>query len=101
MESGANYIVQSEDYLTKITINDAERKHTGMYHIHAKNESGSDEAEVEIVVLGESRTKQKHDNKKLLVHFKRLQILEKSFMIYIANVLSRSPFEARRPAGHL
>lgn len=47
--------MQSEDYLTKITINDSERRHTGMYHIHAKNESGSDEAEVEIVVLGEFR----------------------------------------------
>ncbi|XP_047491377.1 twitchin-like isoform X5 [Penaeus chinensis] len=51
VETGANYIVQSEDYLTKITINDAERKHTGKYHIHAKNDSGSDEVEVEIVVL--------------------------------------------------
>lgn len=55
METGGNYIVQNEDYLTKFTINDCERKHTGIYKIHAKNDSGSDEADLEIVVLGESQ----------------------------------------------
>lgn len=55
VETGANYVVHCEDYLTKFTINDAERKHTGIYKIHAKNDSGSDEAEVEIVVLGECK----------------------------------------------
>ena len=46
-------MVQGEDYLTKLTVNDCERKHTGIYKITAKNDSGTDEAELEIVVLGE------------------------------------------------
>lgn len=54
METSANYVVQNEDYLTKFTLNDCERRHTGIYKIHAKNDSGSDEADLEIVVLGES-----------------------------------------------
>ena len=54
VETGGNYIIQGEDYLTKITINDCERRHTGIYKIHAKNDSGTDEADLEIVVLGES-----------------------------------------------
>lgn len=54
VETSGNYIIQGEDYLTKITINDCERRHTGIYKIHAKNDSGSDEADLEIVVLGES-----------------------------------------------
>lgn len=54
VETGANYVVQNEDYLTKFTLNDCERRHTGIYKIHAKNDSGSDEADLEIVVLGES-----------------------------------------------
>lgn len=54
VETSANYVVQNEDYLTKFTLNDCERRHTGIYKIHAKNDSGSDEADLEIVVLGES-----------------------------------------------
>lgn len=53
IETDHHYSVQNEDYLTKITIADAQRKHSGTYHIHAKNESGSDEAEVDFIILGE------------------------------------------------
>lgn len=53
METSGNYIIQNEDYLTKFTITEAERRHTGIYKINAKNDSGTDEADLEIVVLGE------------------------------------------------
>lgn len=53
VETSGNYIIQNEDYLTKFTITEAERRHTGIYKINAKNDSGSDEADLEIVVLGE------------------------------------------------
>ncbi|UYV79450.1 unc-22 [Cordylochernes scorpioides] len=39
------------DYNTKFNITDSQRRHTGMYTIIAENESGKDQAEVEIVVL--------------------------------------------------
>ncbi|GBN20312.1 Twitchin, partial [Araneus ventricosus] len=47
-----NVEVVSEDYKTRITINDAQRRDTGIYSIIAENEVGRDEAEVEFVVLG-------------------------------------------------
>lgn len=52
MKTEDNVEVHSEDYKTKITINDAQRKDTGLYKIIAENEVGRDEAEVEFVVLG-------------------------------------------------
>ena len=52
LEKGDHYSIIVEDYLTKFTIHDSERKHSGVYTISAENSSGSDEATVEIVVLG-------------------------------------------------
>ncbi|CAG2161698.1 unnamed protein product [Oppiella nova] len=46
-----NYEIVNVDYNTKFTINDCQRKHTGLYKIIAVNEVGKDEAEVEICVL--------------------------------------------------
>ena len=54
MKTDAHYSIQGEDYLTRITIVDSERKHSGTYKIHAKNDSGLDEADLEIIVLGET-----------------------------------------------
>ncbi|PRD26307.1 UNVERIFIED_CONTAM: unc-22 [Trichonephila clavipes] len=48
-----NVEVVSEDYKTNITINDAQRKDTGLYVIIAENVVGKDEAQVEFVVLDE------------------------------------------------
>jgi len=45
-------INNEENNMTKITINDSVRPHTGMYKIRAKNNLGEDEADLEIVVLG-------------------------------------------------
>ena len=42
------------DYNTKFNIIDAKRKQNGTYKIIATNQHGKDEAEVEIVILGES-----------------------------------------------
>ncbi len=44
--------IDSPEYLTSIVIANAKRKHTGMYKIFAENEHGTDECEVEFVVLG-------------------------------------------------
>lgn len=41
------------DYNTKFNITDAKRKQSGTYKIIATNQHGKDEAEVEIVILGE------------------------------------------------
>lgn len=38
-------------YNTKITINEAQRKDSGVYKILAENPSGKDEATVEVTVL--------------------------------------------------
>ncbi len=43
--------IENPDYLSKFAISKAERKHSGKYRITAKNSSGSDEAEVEVLVL--------------------------------------------------
>ncbi|KAK7065507.1 Immunoglobulin like [Halocaridina rubra] len=51
LETGGNYIIQGEDHLTKFNITEAERSQTGIYTISAKNDSGSDEATLELVVL--------------------------------------------------
>ena len=41
-----------QEYYTTFVMENAQRKQTGMYKIHAKNEHGEDECEVEFVVLG-------------------------------------------------
>lgn len=43
--------VENVPYNTKMNIEDALRKHTGLYTIKAVNEHGSDEAEVEVTIL--------------------------------------------------
>lgn len=45
--------IENEDYSTKITITDTAWKNTGVYTLRAENESGFDEATIEITVLGE------------------------------------------------
>lgn len=44
--------VDNVDYNTKFSILRAKRAHTGKYKVKAVNSSGSDEAEIEITVLG-------------------------------------------------
>lgn len=44
-------IVESEDYKTTFILKKAQRGDTGVYSITAKNSSGTDVAEVEIIVL--------------------------------------------------
>ena len=44
--------IENPDYLSKFVIAKAQRKHTGKYTITAKNSSGTDSAEVDILVLG-------------------------------------------------
>ncbi|CAD7001755.1 unnamed protein product, partial [Ceratitis capitata] len=48
----SNYEIKNIPHNTKISIIDTERKHTGIYKIRAVNESGEDEAEVEVNILG-------------------------------------------------
>lgn len=51
VKSDANYEIINVDYNTKFALNDALRKHTGVYTIKAVNKHGQDVAEVEITVL--------------------------------------------------
>jgi len=44
--------IENEDYNTKMTLSDTTRKNTGTYVLRAENVNGSDEAEVEIEILG-------------------------------------------------
>lgn len=44
-------IDNSEDYNTKLTITETDRKNTGKYKLFAENASGTDEAEVDVIVL--------------------------------------------------
>ncbi|XP_055385446.1 twitchin isoform X34 [Condylostylus longicornis] len=46
-----NVEIKNSDYNTKLSIVDAQRKHTGLYKIKAVNEHGEDEADVEVSVL--------------------------------------------------
>lgn len=48
--------IESEDYKTTFILQKAKRTDSGMYTITAKNDSGTDKAEVEIVVLSEFET---------------------------------------------
>lgn len=47
-----NVEIVSIDYNTKLDIKESKRLNSGIYKIIATNEHGKDEAEVEIVVLG-------------------------------------------------
>lgn len=51
IESDSHYEIVNIDYNTKFELNNALRKHTGIYKILAENEHGKDEAEVEVNVL--------------------------------------------------
>ena len=52
IENGENGIsVEYEAYRTKVTIANIKRIHSGQYVIKAQNESGSDEASVDVLVL--------------------------------------------------
>nr|CAD7424747.1 unnamed protein product [Timema monikensis] len=51
LETGANVKIENEDYNTKVTLSETTRKNTGVYTIKAENDSGKDEATVEINIL--------------------------------------------------
>ncbi|XP_011700590.1 PREDICTED: twitchin isoform X1 [Wasmannia auropunctata] len=51
LQTGANVKIDNEDYLTKIQLTNTSRKLTGKYTIKAVNDSGQDEADVEINIL--------------------------------------------------
>lgn len=51
LQTGANVKIDNEDYLTKIALTDTSRKLSGKYTIKAVNDSGQDEADVEIIIL--------------------------------------------------
>lgn len=66
--TSATVKIDNVDYLTKIHISNTTRADTGKYTIKAVNDSGSDEADVEFIVLGKSNSshlwidKMKHKN---------------------------------------
>lgn len=51
LENGPNTKIENEDYNTKLTLSNTTRKNTGTYTIRAENESGFDEAPVEVIIL--------------------------------------------------
>lgn len=51
IETGACARLENVDYNTKLTLVDTERKHSGTYKIFAENDSGTDEATVEVHIL--------------------------------------------------
>ncbi|KAI5639981.1 immunoglobulin i-set domain-containing protein [Phthorimaea operculella] len=51
LESGPGCKIENEDYNTKITMTETSWKNSGVYTLRAENESGFDEATVEITVL--------------------------------------------------
>lgn len=51
LTTSANVKIDNEDYLTKIHLTDTERSMTGKYYIKAVNDSGQDQADVEIIIL--------------------------------------------------
>lgn len=51
LESKGNVRIENVDYNTKLTLNDTSRKESGTYKIFAENESGTDEATVEVIIL--------------------------------------------------
>ena len=52
LENGSQIKIEHEPYNTKIWISDTVRKNTGIYTLTAENDSGKDEATVEVTVLG-------------------------------------------------
>ncbi len=52
MSSDKNLTIQNPDYLSKFVIAKAQRSYSGKYKITARNSSGVDEAEVDLLVLG-------------------------------------------------
>lgn len=44
--------IQSEEHLTTMILRKAKRSDTGIYTIFAKNDSGTDEAELDLIVIG-------------------------------------------------
>ena len=55
----AHYRLENEDYNTRLQISSTSRKQSGKYLIKAVNDSGEDEAELEVNILGECRQKQR------------------------------------------
>ncbi|XP_023314705.1 twitchin isoform X11 [Trichogramma pretiosum] len=51
LSTSANVKIDNVDYLTKIQLSNTTREDTGKYTIKAVNDSGSDEADVEIIIL--------------------------------------------------
>lgn len=52
VENGPGIKLENEDYNTKLQIFESSWKNTGIYTLKAENDSGVDEATVEITVLG-------------------------------------------------
>lgn len=53
--------IESEEYKTTFILQKAKRSDTGIYTVTAKNDSGTDKAEVEIVVLSKLKKIKSHD----------------------------------------
>lgn len=53
LETSPGMKLENEDYNTRLQIFDTTWKNTGVYTLKAENDSGVDEATVEITVLGE------------------------------------------------
>lgn len=51
LEAGPNCRIENEDYNTKLTLLNTTRGNSGTYKIFAQNDSGTDEAEVEVHIL--------------------------------------------------
>lgn len=52
LETGPGLKLENEDYNTRLQIFDSSWANSGVYTLKAENESGVDEATVEITVLG-------------------------------------------------
>lgn len=52
IETGPGFKLENEDYNTRLQIFESSWKNTGIYTLKAENDSGVDEATVEITVLG-------------------------------------------------
>jgi len=52
IKTGASHKVEHEPYNSKLAISDTTRTNTGIYTLKAENDSGKDEAEVEVIILG-------------------------------------------------
>ena len=63
LETKDEVTVDAEDYKTKLVVNPANRSHNGVLYIKAENNSGKDEAFVEIVVLGKTRSYRGQNNR--------------------------------------